>query len=290
MSTTLSSIELSKSFIDACLVELRALKPGNVHDYSNGHGMTVADFEAAARAAAPYIVDSSLSLGQRIEKSFEASFKKVKLNANLGIILLAAPLITAAQSSIHVKTTKPTVSDLKSSLKKILNSTTPEDTAAVFRAIKLANPAGLGRVDEADIHHAPPNMTLYEVMLLAKLRDRIAMQYVSTFIDVFELGVKRLRDSVELGLELPWAATNCYLEMVSSFPDSHLVRKHGDDVGKQVQEAGQAIRSWIGSGTGIMQHKATLMDWDKRLKESNLNPGTSADLTVASLLANSLCL
>ncbi|MCX8500368.1 MAG: triphosphoribosyl-dephospho-CoA synthase, partial [Alphaproteobacteria bacterium] len=52
----------------------------------------------------------------------------------------------------------------------------------------------------------------------------------------------------------------------------------------------QAIRGWVGQSTGIMNHKVTLLDWDRRLKEAKLNPGTSADLTVASLLANSLCL
>ena len=41
-----------EAFHDACLAELEALKPGNVHRFGEGHRMSVADFEASADAAA----------------------------------------------------------------------------------------------------------------------------------------------------------------------------------------------------------------------------------------------
>ena len=34
--------------------------------------------------------------------------------------------------------------------------------------------------------------------------------------------------------------------------------------------------------------QARLLDWDTSLKRRDINPGTSADLTVATLLANQL--
>ena len=40
-------------FLAACRAELDALKPGNVHVHAGGHGMEVAQFEAAPPAAAP---------------------------------------------------------------------------------------------------------------------------------------------------------------------------------------------------------------------------------------------
>ena len=40
---SLDPIKLGHVMRDACLMELRALKPGNVHVHAPGHGMTVAD-------------------------------------------------------------------------------------------------------------------------------------------------------------------------------------------------------------------------------------------------------
>ena len=53
MSAALSGPDIAKAFQDACLSELDALKPGNVHRQADGHGMDVADFEKSAVAAAP---------------------------------------------------------------------------------------------------------------------------------------------------------------------------------------------------------------------------------------------
>ena len=39
---------IADAYRAACLDELRAPKPGNVHDFADGHGMTVGDFETAA--------------------------------------------------------------------------------------------------------------------------------------------------------------------------------------------------------------------------------------------------
>jgi triphosphoribosyl-dephospho-CoA synthase len=35
-------------------------------------------------------------------------------------------------------------------------------------------------------------------------------------------------------------------------------------------------------------YQASLLSWDAELKKQGINPGTSADLTVATILANSL--
>ncbi|MGZ8262370.1 MAG: triphosphoribosyl-dephospho-CoA synthase, partial [Methylotenera sp.] len=43
---------------------------------------------------------------------------------------------------------------------------------------------------------------------------------------------------------------------------------------------------WATDNPKLVQQK--LLDWDKSLKIRNINPGTSADLTVACLLATFL--
>ncbi|MFM8392206.1 MAG: triphosphoribosyl-dephospho-CoA synthase, partial [Methylophilaceae bacterium] len=56
----------SQLYQSACLAELAALKPGNVHAMADGHGMTVEQFVKSAELSAPHIGDEKLSVGQRI--------------------------------------------------------------------------------------------------------------------------------------------------------------------------------------------------------------------------------
>ena len=93
---------LAEVFKAACMAELAALKPGNVHIFADGHGMTVQDFMASAEAASQVIAKPNLSLGQRILLSVQATQDAVKINTNLGIILLCAPLIhTALEAALQ---------------------------------------------------------------------------------------------------------------------------------------------------------------------------------------------
>ena len=85
--------QISQLFKSACLAELEALKPGNVHIFADGHGMTIHDFIKSAEAVASVIALPDLTLGQRILLSVEATQKTVACNTNLGIILLCAPLV-----------------------------------------------------------------------------------------------------------------------------------------------------------------------------------------------------
>ncbi|WP_245479521.1 triphosphoribosyl-dephospho-CoA synthase, partial [Hansschlegelia zhihuaiae] len=47
---------VARAFREACRAELHALKPGNVHVFREGHGMTAATFERAAEVAAVRLV------------------------------------------------------------------------------------------------------------------------------------------------------------------------------------------------------------------------------------------
>lgn len=264
---------LAKAFERACLAELKALKPGNVHVHASGHGMVAAQFEAAAVAAAPFIAGHGLGLGERIEGAVRASLAVAGCNTNLGIVLLCAPLIAAAERG----------SDLRSALRRVLGATTIADAAAAYRAIAAANPGGLGRADTQDVA-APPSVALIEAMRLAADRDRIAAQYVTGFRDIFEIGVRRIAASVGLSAE---AATEAvYMDFLAAFPDSHITRKFGLATAEAVRAEAASIRRVIEWTSP--DRRAVLLAFDTSLKQRGLNPGTSADLTVASLLAADL--
>ena len=88
-----------KAFEWACFWDVNTIKPGNVSFQSPGHRMTALDFTKSAVAASNYLFDVNLSVGEKIEQSIKASFKKVSCNTNLGIILLYAPIIQTIQEN-----------------------------------------------------------------------------------------------------------------------------------------------------------------------------------------------
>src|SRR5207302_10233942 len=126
----------------ACERELRALKPGNVHDRAAGHGMTAADFRASARAASGPLCRAGSPVGERIHGAIAATRAAVGCNTNLGIVLLAAPLLRAAEGA------RP--SRLQEALRRTLAMLTVADAAAAYAAIRIAAPGGLGQTEMED--------------------------------------------------------------------------------------------------------------------------------------------
>src|SRR5665809_19443 len=117
-----------RAFHDACLAELDALKPGNVHRFRDGHRMTIADFMASADAAAPAIGRAGLPVGARIRLAVEATATAVGQNTNLGMVLLAAPLANAALDQGK--------GDLQRRLARVLAGLTVDDARETYQAIR----------------------------------------------------------------------------------------------------------------------------------------------------------
>jgi len=262
-------------FERACRAELRTLKPGNVHVHAAGHDMEVAQFERAAAAAAPVLSAPGLGIGARIEAAVAASLAAAGCNTNLGIVLLCAPLVHAALS--------PGPDTLRARLDAALEALTMEDAACAFRAIAAAKPGGLGTA-RADVRF-PAAGDLKAAMAEAAPRDRIAFQYVHGFADVFEIGGARLRGCADPFA--PEVVQAVYLDFLTAFPDSHIARKFGADTAQAVlEEARETVRVRVPS-RWEWRHICLLV-YDSSLKQRGLNPGTSADLTVASVLAHAL--
>jgi triphosphoribosyl-dephospho-CoA synthase len=270
---------IARSFLDACLAELDALKPGNVHRFSGGHRMTTADFVASAEAAAPIIGRKGLGMGKRIRLAVEATQGAVSQNTNLGIILLAAPLVEAALDRGH--------GDLESRLDRILRDLSVEDAHETYRAIRTARPGGLGDAPRHDVA-SEPEVSLLEAMRAAEARDRIAWNYTHNFADIFDLGLKWLAQGLERWSEPSWAVTRVYLGFLAHVPDTLIERKFGTRTATLVREEAGPIEASFTECPSPEAMTAPLTAFDRALKERGLNPGTSADLTVATLLASSL--
>jgi triphosphoribosyl-dephospho-CoA synthase len=275
----LTAEQVARAFRDACLAELDALKPGNVHRFADDDRMSVADFESSARVAAPALAAPGLSMGARIRRSVEATIDAVGHNTNLGIILLCAPLAAASL--------EPAGGDLRGRLAKVLARLSVADARETYAAIRRAKPGGLGQVPAHDAGE-DPEITLLEAMQAAEGRDRIAWNYTHDFADIFDLGVPRLKQAMADSNSRPFATTSVYLGFLASIPDTLIARKFGMAQAIEVQQEAKAVEASFGNRADEQVRYRDLMAFDRSLKARGLNPGTSADLVVASLFAASL--
>ncbi len=132
-------------------------------------------------------------------------------------------------------------------------------------------------------------MTLRQAMAEAANRDRIAHQYVTGFKDVLDRSDGLLARTLSRWSDDPkWATLAVYLDFLSAYPDSHVVREHGIAAADEVRRIASAFHRRLLAAERPAALLGDLIAWDKVLKDHGLNPGTSADLTVATLFAHRL--
>jgi triphosphoribosyl-dephospho-CoA synthase len=267
------------AFLLACRLDVETAKPGNVSVASAGHGMQAAQFIDSAEAAAPALFARGARVGTRILDAVTRTQQIAGCNTNLGIVLLVAPLAAALE---RISTLD--AAHWQAAVEQVLSALDVEDARATYEAIALANPGGLGDAPEQSVH-APPTVGLREAMWLAAERDSIARQYANGFADIFSAGLDALAGSDGT---TPAARTlDVFFTFLGTWPDSHILRKHGATLAQSVtREARERhARARLADPEA---HAAQLDAWDAELKAQGVNPGTSADLTVAALFVGAL--
>lgn len=264
----------------ACARELAALKPGNVHQEGDGHGMTVGDFLISADVSGWPLTDPDIGLGERLYRSVSATKNAVGCNTNLGILLLCAPL---AQAVVDPRL----AGSLRDRLVSVLDGCDLRDTQGLFAAIRLAAPAGLGSAETHDVA-GPATATPLEVMGEAAHRDQIAHQYASGFADLFGRGQRLLADLERRWADPVWATAGLFMDFLRRVPDSHIARKQGPEVAHAVMQRAAPLAEALLGVARPEACRAELRRLDHELKAEGINPGTSADLTVACLFIRAL--
>ncbi len=267
------SAALEALFVEVCETDVRALKPGNVGLHGAGHGMCVEDFTRSAAACAPAMCRSGVTLGERILAATAATRAVVGTNTNLGIILLCAPLIQAALDSPR---------ELRSAVEDVLERTTIADAVLVYRAIRAAQPGGMGKIGEADLS-TEPEVSLRDAMSLARERDQIAAQYACGYRLLFDEAVPVLLEFHAKWGYADWSAVGVYLTLLGRYPDSLVARKHGVEEARKISVQAATLCELFAGADDPEQIKPRLLEFDRRLKRNGVNPGTTADLVAASL-------
>lgn len=258
---------------EACLWEVFSPKPGNVHPGAAFDDMNCADFVRSAIAAAPPLAQAAhLGVGTAVRLAIAATRAVTPVNTNLGLCLLLAPLAA-------VPTHRPLVEGLEAVLARLDLA----DSREVYHAIALTQPGGLGQVPEGDVATGPTG-PLRDMMALAASHDAIAAEYAEGFPRVLQIGLPALRRWQ--GAVAPQSAVVAtHLELLARCPDSLIARKCGVAVAHEASQRARAVleAGWPQAASG----QAAVDDFDRWLRADGhrRNPGTTADLVGASLLA-----
>ena len=265
-----TTLDLGQLATAACLLEISAPKPGNVHRGADFADMTFEQMALAAVAIGPAIQDCHRTgVGAAILSAVRATQTLVGKNTNLGTVLLLAPLAAADRMT-------------PASVRAVLRQLEPADSESVYQAIRLARPGGLGRSGRHDVD-APAPGDLIEAMAVASERDMVARQYTSGFAELMETIVPYLLATHDQSSRLPAAIVRTHVMTMAEYPDSLIARKLGFAA---AQEAADRAADTLDAGDiGEDRYHRALADLDFWLRSDGhrRNPGTTADLIAAAL-------
>lgn len=257
----------------ACLLEASAEKPGNVTPTHAFRDMAYEDFLRSAVAIGPELGRAAeRGVGATVLAAIKATRCLTSANTNLGIVLLLTPLARASLLG----------GELRAGLRAVLSALTLDDAHATYAAIRLALPGGFATTEQHDIH-AAPTVTLLEAMASAAARDSVAAEYASGYAITFERGLPALQGALSRGAGQREAVVQTYLELLAALPDSLIARKLGQQHAHAV--SAQAAQVLAAGGVFSPQGRAAIVELDAALRDpdNRRNPGTSADLTAATL-------
>lgn len=277
-----SEAEVKMAFEYACKLDVFSIKPGNVFFNHPAYGMTHKDFLQSSMACSDIICENGMDIGIKVLECVKASFDVVGCNTNLGIILLCAPIVEAIYLDKDHKF-------LQSNLKIVIDGIDEKQTASIYKAINMAHAGGMGSKEEFDLNEDnSSNFRLFEAMSFASSYDYIASEYISYFHNVINTISPSWRNYFNNMKDDKCATTATFLNLISSTPDSLIARKHGESVAKEVSARFKDISDDYCSSEAPKNLNNKLLLLDSELKIQGLNPGTTADVVVASIFLNRL--
>lgn len=257
----------------ACLLEASAPKPGNVTPAEGFGDVRFEHFLASAAAVGPEMaLAGTRGVGTTILAARRATGVWVRPNTNLGIVLLLAPLARAAALG----------GPLREGVQRVLAALDAADAVDAYRAIREADPGGLGEAPEQDVREEP-SVGLREAMSLAAGRDSIAAEYATGYRITFERTVPVLRRARDAGAAWPQATLTAYLEVLAAVPDTLVARRLGEEEAEAVSRLAERALELGGAETEPGRGFLARMDRKLRRDANARNPGTTADLVAAGL-------
>jgi triphosphoribosyl-dephospho-CoA synthase len=182
------------------------------------------------------------------------------------------------------------VCDVRRNLQKVVESTTPEDAVAVYEAIRIANPSGLGKAPDLDVNDSnslkriiDEKISLYKVFKIAASYDDVCSEWVNNYPLTFDFAYPRLMEHIKDYKDLNRAVIHTFIEVLAKHPDTFIARKVGLERAKEVSAIANEILHCGGLKTVEGRERLLKFDSELRKEGSLLNPGTTADIIAAAL-------
>ena len=287
----------------AMLLEVSAVKPGNVNLTRGFEGTRIEHFLASAVAAASSFEEatrrgiavsekklsvSDVEMGQIIKKCI-ADINAWQRGGNtlLGTVILLVPIAVAAGMTPIEENFD--LARLRENLRLAVEATTVKDALHLYEAIDLAKPSGLGGAPDLDVTDPlskkrilEENISLHEVFKIAAAYDAICAEWVNNYPITFDLAYPHLLEQLKRG-DLNTAIVHTFLKVLSERPDTFIARKVGVEKAREVSLDAKKILKLGGLETS--EGRKSILEFDSRLRESRnlLNPGTTADLIAGAL-------
>ena len=290
----------------AILLEINAPKPGNVHRNANFRKTNYEDFLASAVAATPSfkvaamqginIAERKISLSQiGVGRIIRDAIERISAwqhggNTLLGTVTLLLPIAAAAGKTLKENKNIFDLGKLRKNIKTIVTATTPEDATAFYEAIDVARPGGLNKVPKFDATNSSSKQelletctTLFDVFRISAEYDSVSNEWIKNYPIVFNMGLPFLKEELKQKNNINDAVVQTFLKLLAENPDTLIARKVGWKKAKEISDQARQILQSGGLKTKRGKDALALFDESLRDSENKLNPGTTADLTTATL-------
>ncbi len=290
----------------AILLEVSAYpKPGNVHRTADFEETEYEHFLASSVALAPRfrhaaengvkVFGKEIALNQigigKIIKDGMADVMAWQHGGNtlLGSIILLIPVATAAGLTLS-ENSSFFINKLRTNLRSVVKSTTAEDAVNVYDVISMVQPGGLGRSSQLDVTDVKSkqkileeNISLFEVFKISSSWDSVCAEWVNNYHVTFDIGYPFFEQQMRETNDVNAAAVHTYLKILSEVPDTLIIRKAG--IGRAKWVSVQAKQLLELGGLTTQKGKRALLSLDRKLHDADhkLNPGTTADITSATI-------
>ena len=296
---------ISKCLEMAILFEVSANKPGNVNFVVGFEGTRVEHFLASAVAAASSFEEAArrgiavsngklhineVGMGQ-LMKNCVADIGAWQKGGNtlLGTVMLFIPLAVAAGMTPMKNDSEFDLPRLRENLKLAVESTTAQDAVELYEAIGIAKPSGLNGAPDLDVKDSrskerllKENVSLFEVFKIAAGYDDVCFEWVNNYPITFDLAFPYMMDKLKRNC-LNTAIIHTFLKVLAERPDTFISRKVGLEKTREVSADAKKVLDL--GGVETHEGQESILRFDKKLRESgnNYNPGTTADITAATL-------
>ncbi len=287
------------------MLEVSVEKPGNVSFGVSFEGTRVEHFLASAIAAGPSLQEaayrgtsvaekrlgiSKTGIGELIKSCAKdvAAWQRGG-NTILGTIMLFMPIAVAAGMTPPKKDHSFDFSVLRKNIDLAVRASSAWDSVHLYEAVDIACPSGLGDAPELDVTdpHSKErllkeNVGLFEVFKIAAGYDDICYEWVNNYPVTFDLAYPYLMEQLK---SKPFndAVVNTFLRILSERPDTFIARKAGKEKALEVSADAKAVLELGGIETPKGKMHLKELDRKLRIKGNSCNPGTTADLTAATL-------